>query len=136
MPAEEQSQDPSNKEETFENNTIITDKSSKDEHSSKKNCTIDSAVVRSAFEMDETNGNRANQSNFCTYLKLKKTAIFMWTEIFLLIFICIAVAGGFSIPIIIYALDSDRGDNKGTILNGFDLDLNSCPVLKTDVEVW
>ena len=82
---------------------------------------IDSAaVVRSLFKVDET---KKNKSNFCTFIKQYK--IFIWIERIFLISICIAIAGGFTVPTIIYALNTDRGENKS--LSSSDFNLDSCP---------
>ena len=43
-----------------------------------------------------------------------------------------AVAGGFTVPIFIYALDTDRGDNSTLSI---DLDLDNCPVSNTNIQV-
>ena len=83
---------------------------------------IDSAaVVRSLFKVDET--KRKNKSNFCTFIKQYK--IFIWIQRIFLISICIAIVGGFTVPTIIYALNTDRGENKSLSSGEFNLD--SCP---------
>ena len=64
---------------------------------------------------------------------LKQTTILVWIERILLTSICIVVAAAFTVPIIIYALDTDRGDNS-TIL--VDIDVDSCTAASnTNVQV-
>ena len=71
-----------------------------------------------------------DQCNWFAYLK--QTAILVWVERILLTSICIVVAAAFTVPIIIYALDTDRGDNS-TI--SVDIDVDSCPASNTNVQV-
>ena len=90
---------------------------------------IDSAaVVRSLFKVDEIKKNKSKLNNFCTFIKHNK--ILIWIERIILVFICIAIAGGFTIPTIIYALNTDRGENKSL---ASDFNLDSCP--NTTVQV-
>ena len=100
--------------------------------------TISSAVTLSAAmepsskvnEKVAAKNNKSDQiqGNCCTYLK--QTATLVWIERIFLISICTAVAGAFAVPIIIYALDTDRGDNS-TI--SIDLNVDNCSTL--DVQV-
>ena len=95
-----------------------------------KNETVSSEVVRSAFKVcRKEKENKSDQSNCCTYLKQNTI---MWIKRVVLILICIAVAGGFTVPIIIYAVDTDRGDNS-TI--SIDLDVDNCQLSDWDVQV-
>ena len=94
-----------------------------------KNKTISSELVRSAFKVCQEKENKSNQSNCCTYLKQNTI---MWIKRVVLILICVAVAGGFTVPIIIYAVDMDRGDNS-TI--SIDLDVDKCQLSDSDVQV-
>ena len=80
------------------------------------------AMVRSLFKIDET---KKSDGNSC-----KQSKIVFWIEKFVLIWICIAVAGGFTVPIIIYALDTDRGNNTRSLS---DFNLNSCPTTLVQV---
>ena len=132
---------------TFENGTVVSvlNESSKDPETdqSSEKCACDksktitsavalSAVVPSSFKIDEVaKNNESNhiQSNCCTYLK--QTAKLVWIERIILISICTAVAGAYTVPIIIYALDMDRGDNS-TI--SIDLNFDNCSTLD-DVQV-
>ena len=74
-------------------------------------------VVRSLFKVDER-----KKPNFCTFTKHNKIFI----EWIIVVSICIAIAGGFTIPTIIYALNTDRGENK-SLSSDFNLDSDSCP---------
>ena len=93
-----------------------------------KNETISREVVRSAFKVCKEKENKSDQSNCCTHLKQNT----MWIKRVVLILICVAVAGGFTVPIIIYAVDTDRGDNS-TI--SIDLDVDNCQLSDSDVQV-
>ena len=86
-----------------------------------KSGTISDEVVRFSFKVDEEKKSKSNQYNCCTYLK--QTAILWWAERVILISVCIAIAVGFTIPVIIYAIDTDRGENS-TI--SIDIDVDSC----------
>ena len=92
-----------------------------------KSETISSEVARSAFKIYEAKENKSDHTKCYTYLKQK-----VWIERVVLISICVAVAGGFTVPIIIYAVDTDRGDNS-TI--SFDLDVDNCQISTSDVQV-
>ena len=92
-----------------------------------KSETISSEVARSAFKIYEAKENKSDQIKCCTYLKQK-----VWIERAVLILICVAVVGGFTVPIIIYAVDTDRGDNS-TI--SIDLDVDNCQISTSDVQV-
>ena len=76
--------------------------------------------------------NRDDKSNMftqcCTHLK--RTAI--WVERIFLVSICIGVALGFIVPIIIYAVDSDRGDNSTLSI---DFDVDNCPAVNMQVRL-
>ena len=93
------------------------------------------AVARySSFAVEEVREvakikSRQALSNCCTYLK--QGAILVWIERVSVISICIAVAIGFTIPIIIYAVDTDRGSDNSTL--SIDLDVDNCPSF--DVQV-
>ena len=76
---------------------------------------INSAVVRSLFKIDENKGNGNKCYNF-----IKQKKILIWIERVFLIAVCTAVVGGFTVPIIIYAVNTDRGQSSS------DLDLDSC----------
>ena len=84
-------------------------------------------VVRSLFKMDER-----KKPNFYTQLTKHNKKLLEWI---ILVSICIAIAGGFTIPTIIYALNTNRGENKSL---SSDFSLDSCPntsPLNTTVQV-
>ena len=78
----------------------------------------DAVVVHSLF--------KSNQYNFCTYLK--QTAVQLWTERIILVLACIAIAAGFTVPIIIYEMDTD-GEDISTLLMSIDVD--NCQALNS-----
>ena len=80
------------------------------------------AVARSSFTVDESPKIKSSHA-LCTYLK--NTAILVWIERVFVISICIAVAIGFTVPIIIYAADTDRGSDNSTL--SIDLNVDNCP---------
>ena len=86
----------------------------------------DAVVVHSLFKVDEEKKSKSNQYNFCTYLK--QTAVQLWTERIILILACITIAAGFIVPIIIYAIDTDRGDISTLSI---DFDVDSCQALNS-----
>lgn len=89
---------------------------------------VDSAaMVHSLFKMDETKNKRDGKSCF---IFIRQSKIVFWIEKVVLISICIAVAGGFTVPIIIYARDTDRGNNTRSL---GDFNLNSCPTTLVQV---
>ena len=92
-----------------------------------KNEAVGSEVARSAFKI-EAKEDKSDQINCCIYLK--KNVV--WIERVVLILICVAVAGGFTVPIIIYAVDTDRGDNSTISIN---LDVDNCHISTSDVQV-
>ena len=98
--------------------------------SDKKNETISGEVARSAFkiEVKELSEDKSDKTNCCIYLNKN----IVWIERVVLILICVAVAGGFTVPIIIYAVDADRGDNSTLSL---DLDVDNCQISSSDAQV-
>ena len=86
----------------------------------------DAVVVHSLFKVDEEKKNKSNQYNFCTYLK--QTAVQLWTERIILVLACIAIAAGFTVPIIIYEMDTD-GEDISTLLMSIDVD--NCQALNS-----
>ena len=58
----------------------------------------------------QTKPENQDESRHHTYLK----KILLWVSI---IFVCSVTAGGYTIPIIIYAMDADRGDGNTTIVS-------------------
>ena len=75
----------------------------------------------SEFKIDETKNN--GEGNSCCIQFIRRSKIVFWIERVVLIWICIAVAGGFSVPIVIYACDTDRGNNTRSL----SFNLNNCP---------
>ena len=88
---------------------------------SDKSETINDEVVRSSFKVDEGKKSKSSQYNCCT--DLRQTAALWWTERVILTVVCIVIAAGFTIPIIIYAIDTDRGENSALSI---DIDVDSC----------
>ena len=93
---------------------------------SDKSETISDEVVRSSFKVVEEKKAKSSQYNCCT--DLRQTAALWWTERVILILVCIAIAAGFTIPIIIYAVDTDRADNSTLSI---DIDVDSCQALSS-----
>ena len=84
---------------------------------------VDSAAVE--FEIIETGKSRCTKNECYSFIKQQK--ILPWVEKVFLISICAAIAGGFTVPIIIYAVSADdpsddpQGNNSITrILDDFD----------------
>ena len=129
----EELQNPNKAIELFENGTGVN-RSSKDLEPNDKSLKehdeagSSAAVARSSVtEVDEAAKNKSNllrqARNCCAYLK--QTAVLIWVERVFLILICIAVVVGFTVPIIIYAVDTDRGSDNSTL--SIDLDVDNCP---------
>ena len=87
---------------------------------------INSTAVHSSFKIDET---REQKENRC-YTFIKQYKNLFWVERIFLLCICAVVAGGFSIPIIIYAVDTDLGN---TTRLSSDLDFDNCSNAITQV---
>ena len=121
---EELNKDPSSEKESAEE----IDKS--DKHVTRadgtlRSNTIDSAVVRSFFHTDGVQENEVSGSTCRTCLKPGR--VLEWAERIFLIFICCAVAMAFTVPIIIYAVDTDRGSDGGNnTITSINLDLDDC----------
>ena len=95
---------------------------------------ISSAVVQSLFKMDETREITQKENKCCTFVKrYPRDKILFWLERILLVCFCAAIAGGFTVPIIIYAVDTDLG-NTTKLSSGLDLD--SCSNTVTQVCKW
>ena len=118
MSAEEKLQNFSNK---FENNCAAVDSRLLDEKSLQKydidtkSGAISEEVARSSSKVDEEKKTKSSQYNCCTYLK--QTAVLWWTERVILILVCIAIAAGFTIPIILYVIDTDQADIADSTLS-------------------
>ena len=82
---------------------------------------INGVVTHSLFRIDETKESTRRQNICCTFAKRYK--ILFWVERILLFCFCAAIAGGFTVPIIIFAVDTDLGNT--TELSS-DLDFGSC----------
>ena len=139
MSAEEKLQDSSKKDPscadsskncTVGNGCLEAEKDSDELVSDLKIEAISREVASSAFKI-EAKEDKLDQTTCCIYLK-QNMVWSVWIEKVVLILICVAVAGGFTVPIIIYAVDTDRGDNS-TI--SIDLDVDNCQVSTSDVQV-
>lgn len=92
---------------------------------------IKSEVVHS-FKIDESRDIKQKaESKHHTFHFIKEYNILFWMEKVLLIVIFTAVAGGFTVPIIIYAVDTDLGNS--TQLHSNDLNLDDCSNTATQV---
>lgn len=90
-----------------------------------RSTTIDSGVIRSFFKADESSEEvESGHQSCCSCWKLP--AVRTWIERIVLISICAAVAGAFTAPIIIYAIDADRGSDGEDSTIFIDLDLDNC----------
>jgi len=97
----------------------------------RENWSGGTCAITSFFNIDKTT-RRENKLTSNCYACIKRIPLLVWVERVFLISICTAVAVGFTVPIIIYAVDTDRGDN-GTV--SIDFDLNNCPASNTIVQV-
>jgi len=78
--------------------------------------TIDSLVVKIAFDQDAVkDAAKIDRSN----------KALEWIKKIILVLICIAVAGGFSVPIVIYFVAGDRSIDSATVT--INLDVDNCP---------
>ena len=91
---------------------------------------ISSAVVHSLFKINETKKQKRNEK--CYYFIKQNKAIMLWMERVFLISICTAIAGGFTMPIIIYAINANQGDDSRL---SSALDLESCSNITSQVSV-
>lgn len=78
--------------------------------------TIDSIAVNN-LTLDQDVENDVSNSD--------KMLIIIWIKRIILIFICIVVAGGFSVPIVIYYTEADRGIDNPTI-SAINLNIDNC----------
>ena len=120
-----------NAEDKTTNKSLILEKPVRESMDNRSS--INSAVVHSLFKIDETSENEAKRNeqkeNKC-YTFIKQHKILFWVERVFLFSICAAVAGGFTVPIIIYAVDTDRGN---TTRLSSDLDFDTCANTVTQV---
>ena len=138
MSAEDKLQDSSNKDTpscadsskncTVGNGHVEAEKGSDKLVSDLKIEAISSEVACSAFKI-EAKEDKSDQTNCCIYLK-QNIVWSVWIERVVLILICVAVAGGFTVPIIIYAVDTDRGDNSTISIDLPDVD--NCQISTSD----
>ena len=129
MSVEEKLQNKDKVAELFENGAVMDGcaKNLEKCDSPDDSRTISDKVARSSSKVDEEKKSKPNQyCNCCNYLK--HTAVLWWTERVILIAVCIAIAVGFTIPIIIYAIDTDRGENSTLSI---DIDVDSCQTLSS-----
>ena len=89
---------------------------------------IDSTVINSSFKIEDAKNNKQNKNNFCPFIKGNK--ILIWVERVIVFSICTAVAGGFTVPIVIFAVNADRGN---TTKLSSDLDFNICSNISVQV---
>ena len=85
------------------NECLVSGKSLDNRVSDIKNETINSEEARLALEVCEAKENKSDQSNCYTHLKQN----IVWIERVVLTLICVAVAGGFTLPIIRHPRDFD-----------------------------
>ena len=79
--------------------------------------TIDSITVNN-LTVDQDVENDVSNSD--------KMLIIIWIKRIILIVICVVVAGGFSVPIVIYYTEADRGIDNPTI-SAINLNIDNCP---------
>ena len=85
---------------------------------------INDVVTHSVFKIDETREITQRQNKCCTFVTGRYKILFSnWLERILLFCFCAAIAGGFTVPIIIFAVDTDLGN--ATKFSS-DLDFGSC----------
>jgi len=110
-------------------NSIIVDQCSEDDKGHavpEKSDKIDDEVTLSLLRMDEVEKRVKEPANRPRNRRIyTKQNILRWI---LISFICIAVGGGFTVPIILYVADTHRGNNT-RILSNFNFD--SCSINAT-----
>ena len=89
----------------------------------------DSTVVHSLFKTEEIKKNKQIKDK--CYRFMKKNKILFWVERIVLCSVCIAVAGGFTVPIIVYGGMNMGQGNTTKLLS--DLDLDSCSSITVQV---
>ena len=97
---------------------------------------ISNEVVHSSFKIDEAKGIKQKENKCCTSCFtrfIKKYKILLWIENTFLFSICATVAGGFTVPIIIYAVDTDLGNS--TLLYSSKLNFDSCSTTALQVYI-
>ena len=89
---------------------------------------ISSAVVHSLFNLEETKKQKRNEK--CCHLSMKQNKIMLWIDRIFLISICITIAVGFTMPIIIFAVNANEEDTSRL---SSALDLESCSNITSQV---
>ena len=100
---------------------------------------ISSEVVRSSFKIDEAKEIKQKQNKCCTssFTRfMKKYKILFWIDKVFLFSVCAAVAGGFTVPIIIYAVDTDSGNSSKLHLSDLTFDICSTTALQVCTVVF
>ena len=102
---------------------MLTDKrlENKEKERVRGNSTIGSTAISSLKFCEGNEHGPPDPSNCFAYLK--RIAMSLWIERVFLVIICSAVAAGFTVPIAIYAVDTDRENN--TISTDI-IDINNC----------
>lgn len=89
-----------------------------------------SAVVYTLFTLDrgsdKSEGIEDKQKENKCYSCIRKRSMLYWVEIVCLFSFCALVAGGFTVPIIIYMKQGSDLGNTTTSEADFDLDFDSC----------
>ena len=57
--------------------------------------------------------------------KIRSTKALVWIKTIILVLVCAAVLAGFSVPIVIYYIEIDRGTDNTTFM--INLNINNCP---------
>ena len=89
---------------------------------------ISSAVVHSLFNLEETKKQKRKEK--CCHLAMKQNKIMHWMERIFLVSICTTIAGGFTMPIIIFAVNANQEDISRL---SSALDLGSCSNITSQV---
>ena len=101
---------------------------------------INSAAVvvchHSSFKVDESQGKtkESNQRETKFWNFIKQHKVLLWVERIFLFSVCTAVAGAFTVPIIIYSVSTDKG-NHVTAQFSSDLDFDSCSNTAAQLQV-
>ena len=90
----------------------------------------------SSFNVHESRGETKESKNketkCCSVIKQHK--VLVWVERVLLFSICTAVAGAFTVPVIVYYASMDRGNHTATRFSS-DLDFDDCTNTAAYVQV-
>ena len=92
--------------------------------------------VGHSFKIDESREIKQKENKrytLCCAYFIKEYNILFWLERVLLVFICTAIAGAFTVPIIIYAVDTDLGNSTQLAIYSNNLNLDDCSNTATQV---